>query len=156
MKKHVIFMFSVVGLLLLAACGGTTEPAANPAEVVEPETQSVESVEEAEAEVVEEAAEPEIVEEAVEEEMVEEVTDDAETVEAEEAEMAEEAEEAEMAEEAEEAEMAEEAMEEEVAEVENNEAEVAEAETVAIVNPTDFDQISQTGRPQFLNSFATW
>ncbi|MFK7801538.1 MAG: hypothetical protein AB8G95_07910 [Anaerolineae bacterium] len=35
------------------------------------------------------------------------------------------------------------------------EAEIA-IEAAAIVNPTDFNKISQTGRPQFLNSYADW
>ena len=29
-------------------------------------------------------------------------------------------------------------------------------ESVAVVSPTDFDQIGQTGRPVFLNSYASW
>ena len=38
------------------------------------------------------------------------------------------------------------------------EAEVAQIviDAAEIVNPMDFDRISQTGRPQFLNSYANW
>ena len=56
-------------------------------------------------------------------------------------------------------EVSEEVVEEAVVDVEDPEV-VAEAEIVIeaaeIINPMDFDKISQTGRPQFLNSYANW
>ena len=52
-------------------------------------------------------------------------------------------------------EAAEEAVVEEEPEEEMAEAEPA-AEEVTIVAPTDFALIGQTGRPQFVNSYANW
>lgn len=57
--------------------------------------------------------------------------------------------------------MVEEMAEEVVEEVDVEDPEVIEEAQIAIeaaeiVNPTDFDLISQTGRPQFLNSYANW
>lgn len=135
-----LLLFSI----FLAACGGSAEPAAEP-EVVE----QVEEIEEA---VIEEASEPEP---AVVEEM-EEVSEPAAEI-VEEVEVVEEVSEpeAEMAEEmeAEEEAVVEEAESEEVAEAAPAES---EAEMVAIVAPTDFDKLGQTGRPAFLNSYANW
>ena len=138
MKKQILFLISVVGLLVLAACGGAT-PEAEPA---------VESGA-APAQEVETTAEEAVVEAETETEMAEAESSEMEVVDAEEAETAEmdtvmeavEAEEADMA---------------ESVEMEETEVEVASADTAAIVNPTDFAQIGETGRPQFFNSFATW
>ncbi|MEM8857110.1 MAG: hypothetical protein AAGD96_02240 [Chloroflexota bacterium] len=52
-------------------------------------------------------------------------------------------------------EAAEEVVVEEDPQEEAVEAEPAGEETV-IVSPTDFDLIGQTGRPQFINSYANW
>ena len=130
MKKQMMFILSVVGLLLLAACGGTTAPTAEPA--VEPlssasEPESIVDVEpEADSAVEVDTTETEVVEaEAMESETEMEM-------------------------------VAEEAAAVEVVEEEMEEAEVADAEVVAVVGPTDFDQIANTGRPQFFNTFATW
>ena len=130
MKKQMMFILSVVGLLLLAACGGTTAPTAEPAvapvsSISEPET-VVETEPEVDSAVAVETTETEAVEaEAMESETETEM-------------------------------VAEEAAEVEVMEEEMEDAEVADAEMVAVVGTTDFGQIGKTGRPQFFNSFATW
>ena len=143
MKRFILLSGSLLILFLLVACGGSTEPAAVSSEadaevqdtVEVAEESAVEAVveevieEEPAIEIAEEPAEepaPEVVEEPAEEAAVEAVEDSAEEA------------------------VIEEEPEEEVAEIETV------VEEPAIVDPTDFAMIGQTGRPQFINSYATW
>ena len=137
MKRLFLLSGSLLILFLMTACGGGAEPAATSSEsdtqdtaevVVEaPEEEAVEAVAEEAVEIVEEVVEEEPEVEVVEETVKEAVVEE---------------------------EVAEEAM------VEEPQEEVAEAdsavEEAVVVGPTDFELIGQTGRPQFINSYATW
>lgn len=138
-SNHIyIVLLSLVFSLFLIACGGSPETTSISSES---QSEASEVVEEAAVEMVEEVeAETEEIAEPVEEEAI--VETEMEAVEAVEAD----------------ADMEEVEAAEAEPEAEESEAIVEEsgAEMVAIVAPNDYDQIGQTGRPQFLNAYADW
>lgn len=146
MRRTWIVVFSMIFLLLaLSACGGG----------VEPESASIEPTLAQEAEIVaEDMPEEVVVEEAAPTSppaaVAVDETDSAEMAAEESAEVVEDASEV-VADGAEDAVMSEDVVEE----VSEDAVEVA-VEAPAIVDPTEYGLISQTGRPQFLNSYASW
>ncbi|MFT5197140.1 MAG: hypothetical protein ACI9EW_000799 [Cellvibrionaceae bacterium] len=133
MKRLILISGLLLTLFLLVACGGSAEPAAVESQAESPVETASEPEIISEVEVVlPEPVIPVIIEEIVAEEVVE--------VEA--------------------VEVVEEMIEEEVVETLPEEAIVEEAEPAVVmaeaVGPADYQMIGQTGRPQFLNSYADW